>query len=79
MKYIVWGTIVLLAIVHQHFWFWEDDWLVFGFMPIGLFYQALIALGAGATWALVIKYCWPTRVEEWAVGEPADRREQDRA
>lgn len=67
MKYIVWGTIVLLAIVHQDFWFWDDDTLVFGFMPIGLFWHAGISLAASATWFMATKHCWPTLIDD----EPA--------
>lgn len=59
------GTIVivmlvlLLLILHQDNWFWEDDTLLFGFMPIGLFWHACISLGATLTWALATKIAWP--------------------
>lgn len=70
MKYIVWGTIVLLVIVHQDFWFWDDPWLVFGFMPIGLLWHVGISVAAGLTWFMATKYCWPTLVDdEPAAGE----------
>ena len=42
MSRIVWILILLLLILHQDNWFWNDGQLVFGFMPIGLFYHACI-------------------------------------
>lgn len=70
MKYAVWGTIVLLAVLHQDIWFWNDATLVFGIVPIGLLWQAGISVAASITWFLATKYCWPTLVEDKpAVGE----------
>ena len=63
---LVWGFIVILAIVHFDLWAWSDRSLVAGFMPSGLLYQAMISLGAGIGWFLVVKFAWPNRIEEWA-------------
>ena len=63
---IVWGLVVVLAIVHYDFWYWDDGSLLAGFMPIGLFYHALISVLAAIVWALVVKYAWPTDMERWA-------------
>ncbi len=63
---LAWGLVVVLAILHYDFWYWADSSLVLGFMPIGLFYQALISVAAGIVWALVAWFAWPTWVEEWA-------------
>ena len=35
---------VVLAILHQDFWNWDNKNLVFGFMPVGLAYHALYSL-----------------------------------
>lgn len=67
-----WALVALLAILHYDFWNWEDRSLVFGFMPSGLFYQALISIGAAVAWALVVKFAWPTHIEEWADSAPTD-------
>ena len=74
---LVWTFIAVLGVVHYDFWFWSDDSLVFGFMPIGLFYQALISLFAGVAWALVVKHAWPTWVEEWASASDQSLRQSD--
>ena len=63
MQRIVWGLVLLLLILHQDNWFWEDDTLVFGFMPIGLFFHACISVAAGLTWWLATKHCWPNDLE----------------
>ncbi len=59
---------VVLAILHQDFWNWDNKNLVFGFMPVGLAYHALYSLVAASFWAIVMKVAWPTELEEWAEG-----------
>lgn len=65
-KKIVWSLVVVLAVLHYDFWFWSDRSLLFGFMPIGLLYQALISVAAAIAWFLMVKLAWPTHIEEWA-------------
>ena len=69
-----WAFIGFLAIVHFDFWYWDDRSLVFGFMPVGLFFQALISLLAAAGWAMVVRFAWPTAVEEWADQDVEEKR-----
>lgn len=65
MKRVVYGLIVLLAIVHQDFWWWDDyEPLVLGFVPIGLAWHAGISLAAGVLWYLATIYCWPKELDE---------------
>lgn len=59
---------VVLAILHQDVWNWDNTNLVFGFLPVGLAYHAGYSLTAAIFWSLVIKFAWPTRLEEWADG-----------
>ncbi|MEX1223664.1 MAG: DUF3311 domain-containing protein [Pirellulales bacterium] len=66
MKYLVWGLVVLLIVLHQDVWFWDDDRLVFGFMPITLLYHACISMGAGFTWFLATLFAWPLDEDELA-------------
>ena len=64
MKRLVYGLIILLAILHQDFWWWNDaETLVFGFMPIGLAYHAGVSVAAGLLWAMAVRYCWPADVD----------------
>ncbi|MCG8407451.1 MAG: DUF3311 domain-containing protein [Phycisphaerales bacterium] len=65
MNYLIYGLIVLLAILHQDFWWWDDsETLVFGFIPIGLAYHAGVSLVASVLWALAVKFCWPSDIDE---------------
>ena len=66
MKWFVWILVAALAVLHQDFWYWNDGTLVFGFMPIGLFYHAMFSLAAAGVWALAVIFAWPTHIEQWA-------------
>ncbi|MEN1679018.1 MAG: DUF3311 domain-containing protein [Planctomycetota bacterium] len=70
MATVVWALVVLLMVVHQDFWFWENDYLVFGFMPIGLFYHACISIAASVTWFLATKHCWPAADDAGEAASP---------
>jgi len=73
MKYTIWGLVLLLILIHQDFWFWDDSRLVFGFMPIGLVYHAGISIAASLTWLLATVYAWP---EDLAQLDPTSPSEQ---
>ncbi len=60
----LWIAFGVMFLLHQDIWFWEDRTLVFGFLPIGLFYHAIYSLGAGLLWAAAVKFAWPSHVEE---------------
>jgi hypothetical protein len=66
MRRLVWLLAILLAVLHQDLWWWDDATLVFGFLPIGLFYHALFSIAVGGVWALAVKFAWPTHLEDWA-------------
>jgi hypothetical protein len=61
--------VILFYVMHQDFWFWREARpLVFGFMPIGLFYHAAFtAACAGLLW-LLVTVAWPEHLER--LGEP---------
>lgn len=57
------AIVLVLLVLHQDNWFWTDDMLVFGFMPIGLFYHACISIAASCVWFYAVKKCWPLDAE----------------
>ena len=57
-------AILIMAVLHQDFWFWEDATLVFGFIPMGLFYHICYSLAASVLALVAIKYFWPEDIEE---------------
>lgn len=64
MKFLVWGLVLVLAVLHQDVWFWDDDRLVAGFVPVVLAWHMGISLAAGITWWLATIFCWPTDLIE---------------
>ena len=66
MRLLLIGLVILLAILHQDFWWWDDKTLVFGFMPIGLAYHALYSVAAAGLWFLFVRYNWPEALEAYA-------------
>ena len=74
MRYLVYGLVLLLLIIHQDNWLWEDTRLVFGFLPIALAYHACISLAAGVVWFLATLFCWPEGLD--APQSHADRGER---
>jgi hypothetical protein len=48
---VFWIALGLLMILHHDWWFWDDGRLIFGFLPVGLAYHAMISVAAGCLWA----------------------------
>ena len=65
-KKLVWFLFLVLFIVHQDCWWWNDDTLVFGFLPIGLAYHAAFSVACSGLWALACFRDWPEDLEKWA-------------
>ncbi len=64
MKNTIWGLLLLLAVLHQDVWFWEDSTLILDFLPIGMAWHIGISLAAAVLWVLATKYCWPNLVTD---------------
>jgi len=60
MRNIIWLLVIVLVILHQDCWFWSDTRLVFGFIPVALFYHMCVSIAAGVTWFLATKFAWPS-------------------
>jgi hypothetical protein len=57
--------VIGVYILHQDAWNWKKaEPLVFGFLPIGLAYQAGYSILAAATMALLVKFAWPKHLED---------------
>ncbi len=64
MKNVVWGLVLLLVVLHQDFWNWDNDRLVFGFIPVALAYHAAISLAASVVWLIAAIGAWPTHLQD---------------
>ncbi len=57
-------AVAALYLLHQDYWFWRTAHpLVFGFIPIGLFYHACFAVAASLLMWLLVTYAWPAELE----------------
>lgn len=57
--------VALLYVLHQDFWFWREARpLVFGFVPIGLFYHAALTVASSVAIWLLVKSAWPANLED---------------
>jgi len=66
-------AVVALYVLHQDIWFWRSSYLVFGFIPIGLFYHALFSGAAALLMWLLVTFAWPSHLEREV--EEAEREE----
>ncbi len=63
---VIFIVAIVMALLHQDSWFWDNRALVLGFLPIGLFYHACFSVAAGVLWACTVKFAWPDKIEAWA-------------
>jgi hypothetical protein len=61
-------AVVVLYILHQDIWFWRSSYLVFGFIPIGLFYQGCFSVAASFVMWLLVTHAWPSHLEKEVEG-----------
>ena len=67
-------AVVALYTLHQDIWFWRTARpLVFGFLPIGLFYHACFSVAAALLLGALVKYAWPGHLDDEAQDEPQQR------
>ncbi len=81
MKLLLGIFVVVLIVLHQDFWQWDNAELVWGFMPYALLYHMGISLAASAMWLWATRYVWPPD-EEVLADEAAvttSTRESNRA
>lgn len=70
-------AVAALYVLHQDIWFWRNSHLVFGFIPIGLFYQGLFSVAAALLMWLLVTFAWPSHLEREV--EETKPREDDAA
>jgi hypothetical protein len=61
--------VALIVIVLRHdYWFWDTPYpLLFGFLPVGLWWQAMVSLlAAGMMW-MMVHFAWPQELEDEAL------------
>ena len=68
MKHVLLGAAVTaIYFLHQDVWFWRTPHpLVFGFLPIGLFYHVCFSIAAALLMWVLVKHAWPSHLEHRA-------------
>jgi len=73
------GVVTLLFAAHQDFWFRDVARpLVFGFLPIGLFFHVLLCVAIAGLMTVVVRYAWPVELER-AVEEGSAKSRKERS
>jgi hypothetical protein len=71
-------AVVALYVLHQDFWFWRTAHpLVFGFIPIGLFYHACYSVAVSLALWMLVRYAWPSHLEEEIEEGQAQQAEEE--
>ncbi|MBC8349730.1 MAG: hypothetical protein H8E24_14110, partial [Verrucomicrobia bacterium] len=65
-KTLVWVLFLLMFVLHQDKWGWDDGTLVFGFLPVGLAFKAAFSLACAPLGCLAIKLACPPDPEAFA-------------
>lgn len=64
--------VIVLYALHQDVWFWRTiEPVVFGFLPIGLFYHVCYTLAVCLVMGLLVKFAWPAQLESSTEEETA--------
>jgi hypothetical protein len=64
MRMVLPVIVIIVYLLHQDVWFWRTAHpLVFGFIPIGLFYHGCYSLLASVLMLLLVKHAWPAHLE----------------
>jgi hypothetical protein len=61
---VAWLVVAAVYVLHQDLWFWRAARpLVFGFLPIGLFYHAAYTVAVSLVLGWLVKRHWPSHLE----------------
>ena len=74
-----WLLVLLVAgvyVLHQDIWNWHDRSLVFGVLPKGLAYHAGFSVLCAVMMAILVKFAWPSHIEEEVADLPDVPREE---
>ena len=63
--FLLTAMVAVVYVLHQDSWNWKEAYpLVFGFLPIGLAYQAGYSILAAVMMAVLVKTVWPKHLED---------------
>jgi hypothetical protein len=60
-------VVAIFAALHQDIWLWtEARPLLFGLIPVGLFYHVCYTAAVAVVMWLLVRYAWPSHLEDLA-------------
>ena len=59
---LLYAALVLLFVLHQDLWLWDDPRIVLG-LPVGLTYHFAYCLAAALLLGLLVSFAWPEGAE----------------
>ncbi len=63
MKKLTIGLFFLMLVLHQDFWFWQDERLLFGFVPVAVAYHGVFSILCSALGWMAFHHLWPHEAE----------------
>jgi len=64
MKWLLTVLVLGYLALHHDIWNWTDRTLVGGVLPKGLAYHAMYSIGASVLMAILVKFAWPSQLED---------------
>ena len=65
---------VTVLILRHDYWNWDTPYpLLFGFLPVGLWWQGLVSILAALLMALLVRFAWPQELEDEALAAEQHR------
>jgi hypothetical protein len=62
---VILAVAAILYVLHQDLWFWRTpEPLVFGFLPVGMFYHAAYTALIAVVLAVLARAYWPAHLED---------------
>jgi hypothetical protein len=73
-RYLVYLAAIVLYILHQDWWNWDNGTLIFG-MPVGLAYHVAFCVAASILMFSLVRFAWPGHLEIEAEEMHPERRD----
>ena len=77
LPWLLAGVALAVVVLRHDYWNWDTPHpLLFGFLPVALWWQALVSLlAAGMMW-LMVRFAWPFEVEDAALEAERQRLQE---
>ena len=63
-----------VLVLRHDYWNWDTPYpLLFGFLPVGLWWQGLVSILASVLLALMVRFAWPQELEDEALAAEQHR------